>query len=144
MEIIPSEELKQQLKAKEQFDKKQKFFNISLFIATSITTIIFFIEAVQLFEVNLMEYLLNALLLLLSPIYFVISLSIYVSPVLTYNLFKKTNRNKITNYISIANQLTKPTTAKYRARKVFLTFFYILGIVSTLGNITLFIIEILL
>ena len=143
MEVIPIEQIIELQISKEQFEIKEKLLTVASFISLFFSVAIIMIEAIQWFEVNLIDYWLNILLLILPPIIFAINKLIYILPIFPYFFSKKYKFPGI-DYSYIVKEQTKPTTLKYKVRKVFLIGFCILGVLTNIGNVVLFIIEIII
>ncbi len=131
MEEENFELLKQRQTANEQFDLIQKFHLAVFFTATFISVAIIMIEGIyQLVEVNLFNYFLILTLSMLPTLIFAINILIYLLPIIPFKRNEK-GMSLDVDYSYIVKEQKKPTTAKYKVRKVFLTVLCILGILST-------------
>ncbi len=137
-------ENEQQVIAKERFEFIMKFYLIVFFIASFISMLITIIGGILIgIEINFLDPYLILILLSLPLLIFITNLLIYLLPIIKL----KPNKNEPfygINFIKIVEEQKKPTMIKYLIRKIFLITFSILGIISTLGNIILFIVEIII
>ena len=143
MEIRTIDQYVQQQNAKEQFKSKEKWYERITWISIIISMTIMVIVALRLFEINLIGLAKYLVGLSFSSIVFTINYLVYESPFL-YSALSKKSRYSPTDYSYIIKEQNKPTTIKYKIRKVLLITLNIIGLLLILGNVVILFIEMIL
>lgn len=139
--------IQEQLLAKERYDFINNLYLLSFNIASLISITIVIIGLLIKIELNFIRYPLVYILLALPQLIFGISLLVHLFPLILPLLKFKARKNSSfynIDYSKIIAQQKNPTTARYRAWKITLIILCTLGVLITLGNIALFIVEIVL
>ena len=133
-----------QIGTKDRYVYIMNFYFMAFFIALFISIIIILFGKI-VFDVSLdlLNYYLFYTLLTIPLFIFSLNILIYLLPIVKFKA-NRDERSYEINFQTIAEEQKKPTMIKYLIRKIFLITFFVLGIISTLGNIILFIVEIII
>ena len=128
----------EQLKAKVEIQDKEKRITFLLFFSSIFTISMLYIEEMQFFELDIIDYWLNLSLIILPMLLSMLNTLIFMFPVIFYRF--KNPRIEL-DYVYIIKKQTEPLTLKYKIRKILLVIFPIFNIILIIANIALFVIE---
>jgi len=131
----------QQIVVKERYLHRMNYYLTAFFIALAISIgIMLFGKIIFDVTINLVNVYLFYTLLTIPLFIFSLNILIYLLPIIEF-IIKKKNQPSGIKFDIIIEEQKKPTMRKYLVRKIFLITFFVLGIIATLGNIILFIVE---
>ena len=140
MESINIEQMNKQKIAYDLFFSRAKIYTTALYSSTITGGIIALLTGLGVLEINSINVFLYYVFLLISPVILGIGILAYLLPIVPF----KPKRNDIflgIDYVWILQEQAKPTTTKYKIRKVILLLSFISGVLVIIFNIIFFLVE---